>query len=374
MSLEIDKPTILLNANQARRNIQHMADKAQRQDIRFRPHFKTHQSAAIGEWFRQSGTTAITVSSVEMAYYFYRSGWDDITIAFPANLRQVNAINALARSIHLGLLVESIESIKYLSSNLTTPVDVWIEIDDGTHRSGVRWDRPEMVLQLATTLQAKSYLQTRGLLTHAGRIYHAESPDEVKHIYHETVERMNQVRQYLAEKGFTLEISVGDTPGCTLCTDLGPVDEVRPGNFVFYDAMQIAMGVCKPQDIAAVVACPIVAIYPERSEVVIYGGAVHLSKDSVNIDGQNVFGLVVEMEGRNQRSQGHDWISIVKGGVVTRLSQEHGVVILPQPAFKRLNIGDLLYVIPAHVCLTVSALGQYCTTDGKIITTMNKET
>jgi D-serine deaminase-like pyridoxal phosphate-dependent protein len=230
-----------------------------------------------------------------------------------------------------------------------------------------------MVLQLATIMQTKNFLQTRGLLTHAGRIYHAGSPDEIKHIYHETVERMNQVRQYLAEKGLSLEISVGDTPGCTLCTDLGSVDEIRPGNFVLYDATQLAMGVCNAQDIAAVVACPIVAKYPERSEVVIYGGAIHLSKDSVNFDGQNVFGLVVEMDGSNQRSQGHHWISIVEGGVVTRLSQEHGVVTLPQPAFNRVKIGELLYVIPAHVCLTVSALGQYCTMEGNIINTMTKE-
>jgi len=141
MSLEIEKPTILLNVDQAKRNIQRMAVKAQRQGIRFRPHFKTHQSAAIGEWFRQAGVTAITVSSLEMAQYFARHGWDDITIAFPANLRQVGAFNKLARSIHLGLLVESIETVDYLSNQLTAPVDTWVEIDDGTNRTGVRWDR-----------------------------------------------------------------------------------------------------------------------------------------------------------------------------------------------------------------------------------------
>ena len=29
-----------------------------------------------------------------------------------------------------------------------------------------------------------------------------------------------------------------------------------------------------------VIACPVVALHPERKEVIIYGGAVHLSKDN----------------------------------------------------------------------------------------------
>jgi len=371
MSLDIVKPTILVNVEQAKRNINRMAKKALDRGVRFRPHFKTHQSAAIGEWFRQAGVTAITVSSVDMALYFYRHGWDDITIAFPVNLRQIGSINDLAQSVHLGLLVESIETVDYLETQLTAPVDVWIEIDDGTNRSGVRWDNPEEVLQLVAALGANRLIRTRGLLTHAGRIYRAGSPVEIQHIYHETVERMNAVRQYLAGLGFSLEISVGDTPGCTLCVDLGSVDEIRPGNFVLYDAIQMALGVCTIQEIAAVVACPVVAKYPKRGEVVIYGGAVHLSKDTVNVDGQNVYGLVVHVERKNISDR--PWLSTVEGGYVTRLTQEHGVVALPEPALNRVKTGELLYVIPAHSCLTVSALGEYRTTDGLMITTMNTE-
>ena len=50
---QIEKPTVLLDEARARRNLAVMAAKARRQGVRFRPHFKTHQSAAMGEWFRQ---------------------------------------------------------------------------------------------------------------------------------------------------------------------------------------------------------------------------------------------------------------------------------------------------------------------------------
>lgn len=372
MSLEIDKPAIIINLDQVKRNIQRMAHKARRQEIRFRPHFKTHQSAVIGELFRQEGVTEITVSSVDMALYFAGHGWDDITIAFPANVRQAKTINELARRIHLGLLVESSETVEALSRTLSTPIDVWIEIDDGSHRTGVAWDQPDEVLRVIKTAQGNGLIRVKGLLTHAGRIYHADSPADIMKIYSETVERMNVLRQTLSEQGYILELSVGDTPGCTLAADLGQVDEIRPGNFIFYDAQQMALGVCSAGDIAAVVACPVVAKYPERGEVAIYGGAVHFSKDTVENDDKVVFGLAATMNNQEREPSDPTWLSIVPGGYLTRLSQEHGIVQLPRSVIHDITTGDLLYIIPAHVCLTVSSLGEYYSTRGEFIPTLNK--
>jgi len=82
---DITRPTLLLDEERARRNVERMAVKAGRSGVLFRPHFKTHQSAQIGGWFRERGVSKITVSSVKMAEYFAGQGWDDITIAFPAN-------------------------------------------------------------------------------------------------------------------------------------------------------------------------------------------------------------------------------------------------------------------------------------------------
>ncbi len=83
-----------------------MALKARRHNVTLRPHFKTHQSAEIGSWFRDFGINSIAVSSVEMANYFAKNGWDDITIAFPVNILETDKINKLAGNISLNLLVE----------------------------------------------------------------------------------------------------------------------------------------------------------------------------------------------------------------------------------------------------------------------------
>jgi len=360
---QLKKPTLLLNEERARNNIQRMASKARQLGVRFRPHFKTHQSAAIGEWFREEGITAITVSSVDMAAYFAAHGWEDITIAFPVNWREISAINTLARQIHLGLLVESQETIAFLRDRLAAPADVWIKIDVGNKRTGLAWDAPQPIQELLEQIRQTEQLRPRGLLTHAGHTYHPGSPDQVCSIYHESVNRINTVRDHLNAAGLRLEVSVGDTPGCSKCADLGQVDEIRPGNFVFYDTQQLIIEACAARDIAVALACPVVARHPERLEIVIFGGAIHLSKDLFEIDGHTAYGLV-------SLPEGNGWSSPLPGAYVSRLSQEHGVVMLRQPDFDRVQIGDFVCVIPAHSCLTLQAMREYLTLDGKVIPTM----
>ena len=99
--MEYVRPTLVLNKTVCLRNIELMAEKARRHNLRFRPHFKTHQSVEVGRWFRQKGIRHITVSSVQMAKYFANDGWDDITIAFPFNVNEIDELNSLLPAIKI---------------------------------------------------------------------------------------------------------------------------------------------------------------------------------------------------------------------------------------------------------------------------------
>lgn len=134
---EIIRPTLVLDKEVCVRNIERMAKKAADYKMRFRPHFKTHQSAKIGEWFRDFGVEAITVSSVQMAEYFAANGWHDITIAFTLNILEINNINRLAAKIKLNVLVENTETATFLAEKATQPLGVWIKIDTGNNRTGI---------------------------------------------------------------------------------------------------------------------------------------------------------------------------------------------------------------------------------------------
>ena len=108
-SVVITTPTLLLNEEVCRRNIKNMADRARRNSVTLRPHFKTHQSHEIGNWFREEGTEKITVSSLRMAQYFARDKWKDILVAFPVNILEIDRINRLSGEINLSLLVDALQ-------------------------------------------------------------------------------------------------------------------------------------------------------------------------------------------------------------------------------------------------------------------------
>ncbi len=357
----ISRPVLLLNENQARENIRIMAEKARQSGVDFRPHFKTHQSIQIGRWFRDYGTTKITVSSVEMAAYFASDGWDDITIAFPLNIRQLSEIEELASDVHLGILIETIEAAQALGLRRSSRFNIWIKIDCGLHRAGVDWQDTPRVHAIIKEVQKFPNLHPAGLLTHAGNTYSARSPEEALSIHTETNKRMRQLRENLGIP--ELSISIGDTPGCSLSKFFTGIDEIRPGNFIFYDAEQLEIGSCRPEEITVAMACPVVAVHPERDEVVIFGGAVHLSKEAFLHEGTPSYGLAAE-------TLSNGWGSIIPGCTVARVSQEHGIIAVPTQHMSKFYPGGLAIIIPTHSCLAAHLMRRYLTLDGKYLEMM----
>ncbi len=364
---QIDQPTLLVDEEITLQNIQRMFDCALSKGVDFRPHFKTHQSAVVGGWFKKLGVSKITVSSVEMAEYFADHEWNDILIAFSLNPRQVKRINALAEKITLGVVIENHEALFALAEDGQAPINVWIKIDVGNGRTGVNWQSVDEVEALCLRVQQDRRLRLAGLLTHSGHTYHALNYEDVARIFREGVQRLINLRTYLSMKEIDrLMISVGDTPGCSVCGNWSGIDEIRPGNFVFYDVQQALAGVCRFKDVSVALACPIVAKHPERCEVVVYGGAIHLSKDYAMSDGKPIYGLPAF-------ASGNRWGEPIARGWVDRLSQEHGILVLPREELDKVSIGDLLFILPAHSCLTVQVMRQYFTLKGDLIPTLNQK-
>jgi D-serine deaminase-like pyridoxal phosphate-dependent protein len=361
-SIGISKPALLLDKNRVLKNIEKMVNKAKTAGVIFRPHFKTHQSAEIGNWFRDFEVTAITVSSLDMAMYFAKHGWSDITVAFIVNTPEIDKDNELAGKIKLNLLVDSELALSNLNRNLKHRVGMWVKIDTGYHRTGVGWDDYDTLHSLAKKIKASPLLDFRGLLTHAGHSYRSKSLDEIRKIHEETISRMLSARNHLKDVGIeTCEISVGDTPTCSIVDDFTGVDEIRPGNFVFYDLMQEKLGSCTENEIAVAVACPVVGKYKDRNQIAIYGGAVHLSNAYLlDENGRQVFGYLTNL-------QDESFGSINKNAPVVSLTQEHGVVSVDDELFKNIDVADIVFVYPVHSCLTCNLYKEYHSLQGEII-------
>ncbi len=352
MNRSIKKPTLLIHKSRVEKNIDLMLEKAKRSDVLFRPHFKTHQSAVTGEMFREKGVDSITVSSVSMANYFADNGWDDITVAFPINLLEVEKINVLAGKIKLNLLVDSAYSTQRLANSLKNIAGIFIEVDNGYHRSGLLPDEVEEIDAIAETISKSKNLEIKGFLTHTGNTYYAKGKDEILAIMEDAAFKLNSLKSKYIGRFPGIITSYGDTPSCSMADDLSAFDEIRPGNFVYYDVMQYHIGSCSLKDIAVAVACPVVSVYPERNELIIYGGAVHLSKEFIAGDnGFKMFGYLVELTESG-------WGDPITGAYVSSISQEHGIIKMPEEKINDFKPGEVIGILPIHSCLTANLLKE----------------
>jgi len=352
--LEIAEPTLLVDEKRCRRNIEAMALKARSLGLIFRPHFKTHQSLAIGRWFRDYGVDRIAVSSVAMAEYFAGDGWEDITIAFPAHPGLVDRIGRLARRVRLNLLFDAPEVLRCYGVGLRVDVDYFIEVDTGQERSGVHHSDLETIERIVAVGRRFSQLHFKGFLTHAGQVYRSRKVQEVKAKGKAAISAMAALK----ERYSGAIVSYGDTPTATLLNEFPEVDELRPGNFVFYDLMQVGLGVCGPERIVVALACPVVSVNYGRNRAVIHGGAVHLSKE----------GLVHPVYGRiygQAVGLGEGGLGRARGLYVVDLTQEHGVIAGPGEQIKRLKPGATIAILPVHSCLAAQAMAGYLTFSGR---------
>ncbi len=347
---DIIMPTLVVDEEKCRRNIRHMAAKATESGVMFRPHFKTHQSLVIGGWFREAGVEKIAVSSLSMAEYFTRDNWNDIMVAFPVNVREINHINDLASRINLSILIADSSVLELLQTQLRHKTGFYIKIDVGNHRSGFALEDMDEIGMLLASASGNPFLEFRGFVAHAGQTYHTDSLNEVHKAYLTGVQQLNDIKNQFLINYPDVVTSWGDTPTCSLVNDFHEVDEIRVGNFVFYDLMQFHQASCDWEQISVAVAAPVVSRQKSRNEIVVYGGAVHLSKDSLDLgDKEIVYGEIVTLHAKG-------WERFPEPLYLNRISQEHGVFYCPDEYWDLFKPGSLAGIIPVHSCLAANLL------------------
>ena len=340
----IVKPTFVVSKERAIKNIQQLAQKCKDSNVVFRPHFKTHQSTVVGEWFKQCGVDKICVSSIEMAEKFVNSAWKDVSIVFPFNRRELKVLSGMANENTINILVEDAETVDFLNTNINYKLGVFIKIDVGYKRAGLDSKDINTIEAIALKIQQSNTMTFEGLLSHFGNNYNLIGAEAIIDEYEKNVGMLEVLRNQLRANYPDIIISIGDTPTASLVPHFWGVDEMRPGNFVYYDWMQYLIGSCKLDQIASIMLCPVVAKHAERNELIIHGGAVHFSKEKLEH-----FGAICDIsEGFSTRA--------IQGVFLKSISQEHGIIKCTDSFFNDTNIGDLIGVIPIHSCLTANLM------------------
>ena len=341
---ELDTPVLLVDLDRLERNIERMAALARAHAVALRPHVKTHKSTGIARMQIDAGAVGLTAAKLDEAQVFANAGFSDLFIAYElVTAAKLERAIALAGRVQLAFGVDSragIDLAVAAAAGAGTRLSVRIEVDSGLHRCGVS---PEDAVALADQIGAHPELELDGVFTHAGHAYAAQSAAELERIGQEEADPVLRAAELV---GFVGSISVGNTPTAARSIAVPGVTEARPGNYVFYDGMQVALGAAGPDDCALTVAATIIS-RPAGDRAVVDAGAKTLGLDRGAHGSSSLphYGSLVEAD-----------------GALVRLSEEHGVVELPGSS--RLGVGDPVRILPNHACAVANLADGYAVVRG----------
>lgn len=352
MNLEnLSTPALVLDVERVRLNARRMRERVRTLGARLRPHIKTHKCIEVARIQTEEQNKAVTVSTLAEARVFAANGFSDITYAVPIEPGKFEAAVEIAKSCeHLYLVTDSLEMpslLNRVAEKAGLTLDLFLKVDCGYHRCGVD-PRSDAAREIPWEIEKSSNLRFAGILTHAGHSYQYGNARERMGIAREERDVMVDVAEQLRQDGIRVGcVSTGSTPTITIIDDLTGVDEVRPGNYIFFDAFQAAIGSCDLSDCALTVLAAVVSRSAQAGKAVIDAGAIALSKDmgAVEFDPVCGYGMVFDLAGNDL------------GLKVEALSQEHAEV--KGEGVEKLKVGDRVRVLANHSCLTAAQHGYY---------------
>lgn len=350
-------PSLLLDRRRAEHNAARIGERVRTLGARLRPHVKTHKCIEVARLQTAGHGGGITVSTLAEARAFAAHGFRDITYAVPIEPGKFPAVLELVASgVRLALITDDADvpgPLAEAARRAGVTLELFIKVDCGYHRCGVD-PKGNALVELAQRIGERSSLRFAGILTHAGHSYHARGAEAISAVARAERDVMCAAAARLRTAGIEVPtVSVGSTPTAVHVDHLRGVDEVRAGNYVFFDLTQAALGNCTPEDTVLSVLASVVHRDFARRQVVLDAGAIAMSKDRgpVEFVSDAGYGRLVDLDGTDL------------GLTLTGLSQEHGVVRAADgaqlAALDRLPVGARVRVLVNHSCLTAAQHGEY---------------
>lgn len=332
---ELDTPCLRIDLDRLQANLEEMAAAASAHGLYLRPHIKSHKMAAIARRQMELGAIGLTTAKLSEAEALAAAGLKTFFVCYPIlGDVKLHRLRDLCREANVMTVVDSVDGARGLAAAMegeAHPLDIVIKVDAGMHRVGVS---PERVAELAAVVRALPKLRLRGVCIHEGTVYGEPDPDRREAIVRDQTAGLIEVARELCSHGHEIEIvSAGSTPGALASLHVPGLTEIRPGNYVFYDAMQVALGVVNLERCALFVVSTVVShSAPDRA--VIDAGSKALSSDL----GGHGTALV----------SGYGAVVGRPDIIIERLSEEHGWLKLQ--GTRPVDLGARLDVIPNHAC------------------------
>jgi D-serine deaminase-like pyridoxal phosphate-dependent protein len=330
-------PALLINRDRVQHNIATTLRLLGDDRNRWRPHVKTAKLSYVMRMLVEAGVHQFKCATGLELSVLCQAGARDVLVAYPltgANAGRVRDIAEHHQSIAISVLVDHESQLaEWRGSSLS----VFVDVNPGMNRTGVREDQAERILHLSQSV-ASSGLEFRGLHYYDGHLSKCAISERSMQA-HLGYERLMRIVQMFATVGIEVpEVITAGTPAFPCSVSFSPfskalfIHRVSPGTVIYCDTTSLAQLPAEYGYLPATVVMTRVVSHPAPGIVTCDAGHKTVSADA-GVPTCVVLGHP-ELEPLAP-SEEHLPMRVADGAVV--------------PA-----IGELLYLVPRHVCPTVN--------------------
>ena len=338
----LQTPAVLVELDQAEKNIKAMVELNEKNGIHVRPHIKPHKSVYLSRLQLELGCRGITCAKLGEAEVMADHGITDILVAYPLiGEDKMERLKKLMDRANVATIVNSTTGARQISGagrSKGEKIRVLIEIDGGLNRGGKKPMEP--AVEFAKEIRDLPGIDIVGLMYYSGVIY-AETTMEGfdKATVKEHDDIINTAR-LMEAAGFKMEIlSGGNSYSSKRAQLLKGITEVRPGHFIFNDCGQLASGFATEGQCCLRVVSTVVCLNDEKHAIIDAGSKTLTTDLCAHRAG---YGYVI---GRSDI-------------FISKLNEEHGFIESEKPL--DLKIGDKIAIIPNHACVVPNLADEIC--------------
>jgi D-serine deaminase-like pyridoxal phosphate-dependent protein len=328
---EYGTPAVVIDMDRVERNIARVQAQCDAAALANRPHIKTHKSPLLAALQRDAGAKGITCQKLGEAEVMADGGLDDILISYnllgEEKMARLGAL--MRRGITMTVVADNptvVAGLPQAAAQAERPLPVAVECDTGRKRAGV--ETPAEAIALARQIASSKGLSFAGFMLYPTETGWAEAQKFFD-------EALAGVRALGLDATM---VSTGGSPNLKNLGKLRGATEHRPGTYIYNDRMQVAAGVATFEDCALHIYSTVVSRAAADRGILDAGSKTLTSDPGGGLDGH---GLILE----------HPEAKIA------RFAEEHGFLDLTR-SNTRPNVGDVVRIVPNHVCVVVNMVDE----------------
>lgn len=253
-------PCFLLNLDILEGNIKKFQRLADETKTQLWPMLKTHKSTEITRMQIEAGATGVLTGTIDEAEAVVeKSGVKKVMLAYPilgeANIKR---IIQLKKKAEVYIALDGEEAAREISQALDNDeINYLLILDSGLGRFGVKADK---VVSTVKIIDIYKNLKFSGICTHTGQVYGISGKKEVGSIIEMELNSTKMAVENLKKSDYQCDIvATGTTPTFSEAIKSPYITVSRPGNYVFCDAIQVALGASTVEECSLTVMSTIVS-------------------------------------------------------------------------------------------------------------------